>query len=62
MGFRYPTDKHGKPTIPGIKTINVRNLAAVMEKISTFFEGVETGISESLSIKCEMESEYSPDY
>jgi hypothetical protein len=62
MSFRYPTDKKGNPIITGIKHINLRNLAEIMERISTFFEGVETGISEYLSLKCEMESEYSPDF
>lgn len=62
IGFRYPTDKRGNPTIPGIKHINLRNLAEVMEKISSFFESVDAGISEYLSLKCEMESYYSSDY
>lgn len=62
IGFRYPTDKQGNPTIPEIKHINLRNLAEVMERISSFFEGVDTGISEYLSHKCEMESYYSSEY
>jgi hypothetical protein len=62
IGFRYPTDKQGNPTISGIKHINLRNLAEVMERISSFFEGVDTGISENLSHKCEMEAYYSSEY
>lgn len=36
--FRYPTDKHGKKTLPFLKYINLRNLSEVIARIASFLE------------------------
>lgn len=56
--FRYPEDKDGKPSLPGIKHINLRNTYDVMEKISVILEGADMQITEYLSVKAEIEREY----
>lgn len=58
MAFRYPTDKDGSPLLPGISHINLRNLAEIITRISSFLDCASMGISEDLSLKHEMESEY----
>jgi hypothetical protein len=56
--FRYPKDKDGKASLPNMKHINVRNIYDVMEKVSVILEGADMQLTEYLSIKAEMESEY----
>ncbi|MHC4276843.1 MAG: hypothetical protein ACYSTI_05870 [Planctomycetota bacterium] len=57
--FRYPTDKDGEPSVPGISRIDLRNLSGVMSGIEVFFTGAIDGISSYLDAKGDMESEYS---
>lgn len=56
--FRYPEDKDGNPSLPGVKRINIRNVYDVIEKISVILEGAEMMIGEYLNVKAEMESYY----
>ncbi len=51
QAFRYPEDKEGKNTLPGIGHINLKNIYKIMRKICSLLEGAETGISEYLSNK-----------
>lgn len=44
--FRYPTDKKGKPSVPGIRHINIRNFSEIMKKLSSLLEGSSTGMNE----------------
>jgi len=50
--FRYPQDKAGNPTLPGIRHINLRNVREVIEKISIILDGAECQLGEYLSFKC----------
>ena len=55
MSFRYPATKDGKPTLPSLQHINIRNLQEVMARISSFLEGASMGISVYLDDKRSME-------
>ena len=59
--FRYPEDREGKPSLPGIKHVNIRNVADVIEKISAILESANAVIGEYLLIKDEVEREYYSD-
>ncbi|MGP8051206.1 MAG: hypothetical protein ACLPYB_11440 [Desulfobaccales bacterium] len=54
MSFRYPEDKNGNPTLPGMDYINMRNVNEVVRKISIILEGAGAMIYESLSYKSEI--------
>jgi len=56
--FRYPTDRNGKRSLPGLRHINLRNLSEVMARIGTLLDGASTGISVALDYKHDMEAEY----
>jgi HEPN domain-containing protein len=58
FSFRYPVDKKGKITLPGISHINVRNLQDIMDGIYCILETCSVGIGEQLAFKREMESEF----
>lgn len=60
--FRYPQDRNGNATLPGIRHINLRNVREVVEKISFILEGAEAQIDEYLSIKRDMEHESRGNY
>ncbi len=51
---RFPTDKKNNPSLPNLRTINVRNLATVMAKIASFFDAIATAVSVYLDWKREM--------
>lgn len=56
--FRYPQDKDGNPSLPGIRHINLRNVREVIGKISIILMGANAQVGEYLSIKRDMESEF----
>jgi hypothetical protein len=56
--FRYPEDKKGNPSLPGMKHINIRNVNDVIEKISVILEGADALLSEYLSLRAETENDY----
>ena len=56
--FRYPEDKNGNPSLPGIKHINIRNMSEVINKISVILEGADALIYEYLSCKRGMNEIY----
>ncbi|HEX20244.1 MAG TPA: hypothetical protein ENG78_05435 [Acidiferrobacteraceae bacterium] len=56
MAFRYPEDRDGNPSLPGISHINLRNVKAVIAKISIILDGAGAQIDEYLSIKADMYS------
>jgi len=60
--FRYPTDTNGKPSLPGSRHINLRNLSEVMARIGALLDGASTGISVYLNYKHEIEAEYRDSY
>jgi hypothetical protein len=59
--FRYPVDKNGTPSLPGMKYINLRNVREVMAKIAWLLEGADSMAHEHLQYKLEMESEFRND-
>jgi hypothetical protein len=61
MAFRYPVDKAGKPTLPGITHINLRNVREVLGKISIMLEGANSQVYEYLQNKLEMERDFLSD-
>jgi hypothetical protein len=58
MSFRYPEDKRGNASLPGISHINLRNVREVMSGIGNLLTGAREQVAQYLSIKCEMEAEY----
>jgi hypothetical protein len=63
MAFRYPEDRDGNPSLPGISNINLRNVKEVIGKIAIILDGASTQIDVYLSNKPEMYGDfYSGDY
>jgi hypothetical protein len=61
--FRYPSNQKGFKSLPSdLKYINVRNLADVMEKLSSFFEAGEMMVSVYLDYKSDMERNFGDFY
>lgn len=58
MAFRYPTGKDDKPSLPGLRHINLRNLSEVVARIAGLLTGASDCIAAYLDIKREMEAEY----
>lgn len=56
--FRYPEDKEGKPSLPGMTHINIRNVCDVINKISAILNGADAQISEYLSAKSDLAGEH----
>lgn|GEM_PF-6380773 len=61
MAFRYPEDKKGNASLPGITHINLRNVREVMSGIGNMLTGASCLVEEHLSIKGKMEAEYGSD-
>ena len=59
--FRYPVDRDGSPSLPGIKYINLRNVREVMAKVAMLLDGAHTIAYEHLQYKLEMEREFRDD-
>ena len=58
IAFRYPEDRKGNASLPGITHINLRNVREVMSGIGNLLTGASCLVEEHLSIKGEMEAEY----
>ena len=56
--FRYPEDRNGNPSLPGISHINLRNVCEVIGKISIILMGANLQTGEYLAIKNDMEREF----
>ena len=56
--FRYPVDKDGNPSLPGIRYINLRNVRDVIAKVAMLLDGAYSMAYEHLQYKLEMENEY----
>ena len=56
MAFRYPEDREGSPSLPGIAHINLRNVKEVMAKIAIILDGADAQIDHYLSIKADIYS------
>lgn len=56
--FRYSTDRSDNPSLPGLTHINLRNLAEIIDRLGSFFDGAGTGISAMLEAKREIENDY----
>jgi hypothetical protein len=57
FAFRYPVDRGGKPALPDIHHINLRQLKEVISGVSTILEGSSIGMGEYLDAKNEMLAE-----
>jgi hypothetical protein len=60
--FRYPVDKDGDASLPGIKYINLRNVREVLAKMAMLLDGAQTLAYERLQWKLEMEREMQENY
>jgi hypothetical protein len=52
--FRYPEDREGNPSLPGMSGINLRNAKEVIGKITVILDGAGAMIHEYRSIKNDM--------
>lgn len=57
MAFRYPKNTNGKKHLSEIFHINTRHLSEMINKMSSFLQGVESGLYEYLNCK-RYEGEY----
>lgn len=55
--FRYHVNKEGRPCLPGIRRVNLRHFAEVMEGLTNFLDACHTAITEYLKLQRE-ESQY----
>lgn len=61
FSFRYPVDKAGNPSLPGITHINLRNVRDVVNNIATILTGVNAQLYDYLQLKIEQEREFLED-
>jgi len=57
-GYRYPMDKNGNIHLKDIDILNLGVLKNTMDKVTSFFDAVETQVSVYLDTKNEIEAEY----
>jgi hypothetical protein len=62
QAFRYPEDRQGQPSLPGLTVINLRNVREVIGKIAIMLSGAGSVVDERLQFKQDLESEYREDY
>ena len=58
ISFRYPANKDGKPTLPQLNHINIRNLKEVMNRVAALLEAAITGISVYIDSRNSMQADY----
>lgn len=59
MRFRYNSLKNGDPSLPPeLKGINLRHFAEMMERLATYFEGIDLATADIEETKAEMEAEF----
>jgi hypothetical protein len=59
FSFRYSHSKQGGHSLPeGLKHINLRHFAEMMERLADYLDGIDEGTSELLQAKVEMEAEW----
>jgi hypothetical protein len=51
--FRYPVDRDNIPSIPSLRTVNVRHLAEIMDKVASFLGSASDAISACSDLKRE---------
>jgi hypothetical protein len=59
--YRYPTDREGNQSLPGMTHLNLRNVRDVMAKIDMFLIGAHSQAYEELHLKLELEEEFRQD-
>lgn len=62
MAFRYPVDRAGEPSLPGITHINLRNVRDVIAKIAIILSGANSQVHEYLQCKLQQEREFGDYY
>lgn len=55
--FRYPVDMEGKPSLPGRRVINLRNVRDVIAKMDMLLGGFHSYVADHLQFKLNMERE-----
>ncbi len=58
--FRYPEDREGKPSLPGVRHISLTNVRDVIAKIAVILNGADAQFAEYLSVKADMYSQFGP--
>jgi hypothetical protein len=58
IAFRYPIDKDGNKTLPGLTHINIGEFSEIIMKAANLLDGASMGVDEYLGWKMDMESEY----
>lgn len=59
--FRYPKDKQGKPTLEGLKAIDLKNLSEVMNRLAGLLAASVYSMLEMIQLESEVLSYYGPD-
>ena len=54
QAFRYPEDKKGNPSLPGIMLIDLANIRDVIQKIAVLLDGADAMIEHYASIRQDM--------
>src|SRR5262249_30470420 len=58
QAFRYREDRKGNPSLPGMATIDVANVRAVIQKISVMLDGADEALHQHQLWRSEMMSAY----
>jgi hypothetical protein len=51
--FRYPEDKSGAPSVPGLKHINLASLRGMVDRLDSFLDGASSAIDHALDASLE---------
>jgi len=54
QAFRYPEDRQGNPSLPGIEYVDVANVRGVINKIAVILDGADAMLDQYLSFKSEI--------
>ncbi len=60
MAFRYPEDREGNPSLPGIDRINLRVVREVIAKVAVMLDGVGAQLSVWMDYRAEEAAAYEP--
>jgi len=58
MAFRYPTDKHGSPSLPGVERIDLAHFGKVMDEASQTLDGIAAAMQVERDLRMEMRRHY----
>lgn len=58
FAFRYPVTRDGKPSLPRLSHVNLRQLRNAVAPVADLLDGISSAFDEYLQNKYEMEAEY----